>query len=87
MSQARTTQILEKMTAIDGGVYIADTDEHTPSTGVFTQIYTLEATTLTLVGNVTGLTSVALPAGTPVLGAFTSLTLASGRVIAYEGVR
>lgn len=67
-----------------GAVYITDTNAHT---GNFRAITALEATVIaTLVaGNWEGtLTSVPLPAGCTIGGAFTSIDLASGKVVAYE---
>ena len=87
MSQARTTELLETSIGSLGGQYIADTDATTPATGFkFVAIQVITACTITLVGNITGITTVALPAGTIIYGRYTSLTLASGSVIAYNGV-
>jgi hypothetical protein len=38
------------------------------------------------VGNITGITSVSISAGTIIYGRYTSITLASGSVMAYYGV-
>ncbi len=67
-----------------GGLYIADTDAHA---GDFDAITALEATVVaTLVSsNLTGtLTSVPIPAGCTIYGRFSSIDLASGKVIAYH---
>ena len=70
-----------------GGKYVATTDATTPSSGYsFIAIQVITDCSITLVGNITGITTVALPAGTIVYGRYTSLTLASGSVIAYNGV-
>ena len=70
-----------------GGKYIATTDATTPATGyVFVEIYTLEETVVTLVGNITGITTVTVPADRSIKGRYTSITLGSGSVIAYNGV-
>ena len=68
-----------------GAEYITDTAAHT---GRFSEIYALEdAVIATLVaqdwtGNAT--TSVPLKAGDEIKGVFTSVTLASGKVVAYR---
>ena len=66
-----------------GGIYITDTDAHT---GDFDAITALEVAVIaTLVSStITGtLTSVPLPAGVTIFGRFSSIDLASGKVIAY----
>ena len=83
----RNTEINYANSGGYGGKYIDDTNATTPDTGyVFTEIYTLEATTMTLVGNITGITSVAVPADRTIKGRYTSITLASGSVVAYNGL-
>ena len=69
-----------------GGKYIADTSAHT---GIFDSILVLESAVADLVSsNITGtLTSVPLPAGVVVYGFFSSITLSSGKVIAYNRLR
>lgn len=70
-----------------GGKYINDTDEHTPATGyVYSFIQAIEETEVTAEGNITGLESITIPAGFIVAGRFTSITLGSGSVFAYQGV-
>ena len=70
-----------------GGKYISNTDATTPDSGyVFTSIQIIEDAVVTLVGNITGITSVSLLAGTVIYGRYTSCTLASGKVIAYNGL-
>ena len=70
-----------------GGKYIANTDATTPETGyTFVAIQAIEDAVVTLVGNITGITSVTLSAGSVIYGRYTSVTLASGKVIAYNGV-
>lgn len=66
-----------------GGIYITDTSAHV---GDFDSIQALEATVCDLVSaTITGtLTSVPIPAGSIIFGKFTSVTLASGKVIAYN---
>ena len=69
-----------------GGVYITDTTVHT---GQFGAITALAAASVDLVTTQNGIwqgttTSVPIPAGTTIYGNFTSITLASGKVIAYH---
>lgn len=74
-----------------GGLYIDDTAAHA---GKFRAITALAAAVATLVsttdkdgfgGKIRGtLTSVPIPVGTTIYGCFTSITLASGKVIAYD---
>lgn len=70
-----------------GGKYISSTDATTPATGyVFVAVQALEDTVLTAVGNITGITGVALGQGQVLYGRYTSITLASGSVVAYNGL-
>lgn len=70
-----------------GGKYITGTDATTPSAGYsFIAIQVISDCSITLVGNITGITTVSLSAGTIIYGRYTSCTLASGSVIAYNGV-
>ena len=72
-----------------GGVFIDDLIEHTPTTPrVFVAIKFTQDTQFTaLTGNITGdFTGVTFEKGDNLVGRFTSITLASGSVIAYEGV-
>lgn len=66
----------------EGGLYITDTNAHT---GEFRAITALEATVIAeLIGNTEGTTtSVPVPSGATIWGKFTSIDLASGKVIAY----
>ena len=66
----------------DGGLYITDTAAHT---GDFDCIIAHEAAVASLVSaTVDGtLSAVVLPVGLPIFGRFTSITLASGKVMAY----
>lgn len=72
----------------NGGDYLSGAGTLTPSAlfSYYDCILVLSATVATLVStNITGtLTAVALPAGLPIYGKFTSVTLASGAVIAYN---
>lgn len=68
--------------ADQGGEVIADTAAHT---GTFHKIHAIGATQFTAVsGNVSGLAGVTIPAQFEITGTFTSITLASGSVIAYR---
>jgi len=59
----------------------------TPATGyVFNSIYVVTEAVITTVGNVTGLTAITIPADRTIYGKFTSVTIASGTVIAYQGL-
>lgn len=68
-----------------GGIYITDTAAHT---GQFEAILVHEAAVAALVSsNITGtLSAVVLPAGMVMYGNFTSITLASGKVTAYNAI-
>ena len=58
----------------------------TPSTGyIFNAVQVLTDAALTCIGNVTGISSVTLTAGSILYGQYTSITIASGSVIAYYG--
>lgn len=66
-----------------GGIYITDTAAHV---GDFEAILVHEAAVAALVSsNITGtLSAVVLPAGMIMYGKFSSITLASGKVTAYN---
>lgn len=71
----------------NGGQYIADTNAHTPGgSNKFVAIQVVSECVATIVGNITGITGVTLPANTIIYGEYTSITLASGSVMAYIGV-
>jgi hypothetical protein len=55
------------------------------STYIFNAIQVITNAVITCVGNPSGITSVTLTAGTIIYGRFTSITIASGTVIAYQG--
>ena len=69
-----------------GGKTIINTATTTPDDGyVFGFIMALETTVIdAVVGNITGLTSVTIPALTVIPGRFTSIKLSSGKVIAIH---
>jgi hypothetical protein len=60
----------------------------TPATGfVFQAVQILADSTITLVGDITGITAIPMLAGTVVYGRYTSCTIAAGgSVICYNGV-
>lgn len=69
-----------------GGLYITDTNPKNPINGsVFNAIQVITDCVITCIGNITSITSVTLVAGTVIYGRYTSITLASGSVIAYYG--
>jgi hypothetical protein len=81
------TNLLQASLGQSGGKYIADTTATTPDTGtVFVAIQVLSDAVITLVGNIEDITAVSVDAGSVVYGRYTSVTLASGSVIAYQGV-
>jgi len=74
-----------------GSTIIADTIAHTPS-GDNDEFFCIDVITATVfnaatAGNFTGtLAGISFPAGSKVYGSYTTVTLDSGTVIAYEGV-
>lgn len=71
----------------NGGKYITGTGATTPDSGYFfTAIQVITDCSITAVGNITGITAASISAGTIIYGNYTSITLASGSVIAYYGV-
>lgn len=88
LSQTRTTEILEQSLGRYGSKRITNTNATTPDTGkVFIAIQVTEDCVIaTLVGNMTNATTITLAAGQILYGRFTSITLTSGKVIAYQGV-
>ena len=86
MSQARTTEILETSIGTYGGEYITTTDATTPTLARFVAIQAITDTVISaVVGNI-DVSGITLLAGTIIYGRWTSVTLTSGSVIAYEGV-
>lgn len=73
-----------------GAHFISDTVAHTPAEGyVFVAVQVIaDAVLSTCVPAYAGntFTGVTLPAGVVVYGRFTSIALASGKVLAYQGV-
>lgn len=70
---------------LNGSVYIDDTAAHA---GQFCAIQALEAAVVAaLSGNMTDFAGgLPIPAGTTIEGSFTSITLTSGKVLAYKSV-
>lgn len=69
-----------------GGVY-SGAATITPSTNyVFVAIQIITNAVLTCTGSPTAITSITFAAGTVIYGRFSSVTIASGTVIAYHGV-
>jgi hypothetical protein len=78
--------VLDSSMGNAGGVY-SGAATITPDTGyVFNAILVVTDTVITCVGNITGLTSITFEAGSVIPGRFTSITIASGTIIAYQGV-
>ena len=68
--------------ASNGGTIFSDTASHS---GNWFRIEALSAATFTtLTGNVTGIASNTLPAGSSLYGSFTVVELAGGAVVAYN---
>jgi hypothetical protein len=74
-----------------GSTIIADTSAHTPS-GDNDEFFCIDVIATAVfnaatAGNFTGtLAGVSFPAGSKVYGSYTTITLTSGTVVAYEGV-
>lgn len=86
MSQARTTEILETSIGTYGGKYITTNVATTPTLARFVAIQAITDTVVnTVVGNI-NVAGITLQAGLIIYGRWTSITLTSGNVIAYEGV-
>lgn len=65
-----------------GGETITNTSAHAGDWG---RLQMLTSTTIAaLTGNVSNLTGIAIPAGTVITGSFSSITLTSGSLIAYD---
>ena len=88
MRDARELQVMETSFGRFGSKRITTTDATTPTTGYkFVAIQVTEdAIFNALVGNMVNPTGLSLGAGTIIYGLFTSITLTSGKVIAYMGV-
>jgi hypothetical protein len=74
--------VLSNSGASNGGEVISDTSA---TTGTWFRVEALsDAVFTTLTGNVTGIGSTTLKAGSSLYGSFTAITLASGAVVAYN---
>lgn len=84
------TDIFQAQIGAFGGNFIGDTAAHTPSTDrVFIALQVIEEAVIAAYapafdGNT--FTAITLPVGTIIYGRFTTVTLTSGLVIAYEGM-
>jgi len=82
--------LFQAMLGALGSNYVADTNAHTPNTGhVFIAFICMEETVIAAYepavdGNT--LIAVTLAVGTPIYGRFTTITLTSGSLMAYEGI-
>lgn len=82
--------LLNIMVGSYGANYIGDTQAHTPETGyVFCALQVLADAVISAYspafdGNT--FTGVTIPAGTIIYGRFTTITLTSGKVLAYKGL-
>lgn len=91
---AAVKRIKDKMEELLGGnglEYISDTVAHTPPEGqVFVLIEAFGDVTISSISgsNITGstMTNFSLPDGRVLYGRFTSVTVSSGKLIAYKGV-
>lgn len=69
-----------------GGVY-SGAATITPASGYkFNAIQIITDAVISCTGNVTGITSKTFTAGSIIYGKYTSITIASGAVIAYQGL-
>jgi hypothetical protein len=69
-----------------GGVY-SGAATITPESGyIFNAVQIITDAVLTCTGAPTGITSITFAAGTIIYGKFTQIVIASGTVIAYQGV-
>lgn len=59
----------------------------TPDDGyVYVKVQTIAESVLTCVGKPTGISSITFPANTTFYGRYSSITITSGSIIAYQGV-
>lgn len=82
---SQSSQNVRNIKGEGGSVYIDDTAAHA---GPFDAIQALEATVVNaLIGNMDDFAAgMPLPAGAVIFGLFSSITLTSGKVIAYKRV-
>lgn len=85
-NMTRLLEITEASMANLGGKY-SEAGTITPDSGyVFTAIQIVAGAVITCVGNVTGITSKTFDVGTVIYGLYTSITVTSGAIIAYNGI-
>jgi hypothetical protein len=86
MSIPKISETLQTYVGAYGGKY-SGAATITPATGfVFVAVQVISDAVITLVGDITGITGVTVKTGTIIRGRYTSITIASGSVIAYNGV-
>jgi N-acetylglucosamine kinase-like BadF-type ATPase len=86
MSIPKISETIQTSIGAYGGKY-SGAATITPATGfVFVAVQVISDAVITLVGDITGITGVTVYAGTIIYGRYTSITIASGSVIAYNGV-
>lgn len=82
--------IMENSMGYNGAEFISDTVQHTSGTDlVYTCLHLLADTVISQInGSITGntITGVVLSEGVMLYGRFKSITLTSGKVLAYKGV-
>lgn len=75
-------QVIYDATLLDGSDFFTDTTAHT---GRWCAIAAVAAAVATVVDDLSGtFTSIPIPAGMTIYGKFSSITLASGKVLAYK---
>lgn len=88
MAISKIIELLSELTNKESGVYISTSTPTTPATGrYFTSVVATADSVVTLVGNISDATSVSIKAGVKITGVFTSITVTSGSVVAYQGGR
>jgi hypothetical protein len=85
VNECTTQELLAQSAGRLGSLVIADTAAHV---GIFIELVALTAVVFNAatVGNCTGIGGLTLPAGMTIAGKFTSITLTSGTLVAYNGV-
>lgn len=79
-------EILKSSLGGYGGQYISSTTAVLPDANrKFVAVQMLADGTLTLVGNISGITGVTVLAGTIIYGEYDSVVVPSGEAIAYQG--
>lgn len=83
-SNRAKSQTVFDVSLMNGSDFITDTAAHTRTPQPWIAIQAVAAVVATIVDSGTTLTSIPIPAGTTIWGAFSSITLASGKVLAYR---